>query len=295
MSKLTLEDMGFTCTLDKDAHVVTTRGRLGAVSNFVTGHAKLQVKRDSNRDMMVDQLTDSSAYQNQWKGGSFAELKDALAGRVNMERFQKAKTDFERGAVSKRIVSVLQDVTPKRTRRLSEHDGEWSLERRWDIKPYMETYRTKSPARTVRVVANFAVLGSATVGSIARYGAMVWCLINAIEQAGIAVEAQFRFNSDDASSCGLRSDTWIEAKKAGEYLAPSILAGICSPLFFRRAIFGLRCASLDHVGKRITSGMGRSVQVSRPIAFENGVLVLGPSVETATSEELEREVLKAIA
>jgi hypothetical protein len=86
----------------------------------------------------------------------------------------------------------------------------------------------------------------------------------------------------------------IECKKAGEYLAPSLLAAACQAAFFRRGIFSLKCALADAWNKKISTGMGSSIQQDKLIRFEEGQLILAPGVQDAKFEEIEKVLLQVV-
>jgi hypothetical protein len=210
-----------------------------------------------------------------------------------MKPFQKAFDVFLNSGLRRDLETVTQNCTPKRTRRLSEHDGEWQFDRRWEITPFQATHVKRMPTRTLTIMANFTVSAWGKSEEIDRYGAIVWAISQLIEKAGISTRIVWYQHARTVTECGLASRIEIECKRAGEYLAPSLLAACFTTMFYRRVGFALEVASGEAYGKTVRDSLGSPIRYD-PVKFEKGVLSLAPECVHGYDAELGRCIVAAI-
>lgn len=233
--------------------------------------------------------------REEWTGGSFQGLHDALSGKIDMRPFQKARAELEKTGILAKLQSHLADVSPKRKRRMSEHDGEWNFDRRWDMEAFSSTTRTLAPAQAIEFVANFAISSGTSSQAIDKYGAMVWALSDLIESAGIRTGITYRvaLNSIDSGET-VGTELRVRIKRPEEYLAPSMVAACFRSNFYRRLAFSFMCMGAESFGLGRCSGLGRPIQEPDPIRFEDGKIIMSPDAPQVSAETIQNVILAAV-
>lgn len=287
-----MEGMGFHLT--KKSKQVGIEGTLGAVLKFTESLGSIPGAFEGRmREITKDRGSDGVGAD--WVGGTYDDLVNNLKGRLDMKPLHAKRDEFARTGIVDKLRVAMADINPRRKRRNSEYDGEWSYDRQWEIEPFQATTKTLMPGRTMDIICHFSVSSRAKADEINRYGAMAWAISDLIEAAGIGTRIELRYTarSVDENSrvdCQIR----LEVKKPGQYLAPSLVAAAFQSVFFRRPVFSLFIAAANLHGEKSDSGLGLPVQESMRIKFENGRLELSPDVKFASSEEIEKEVMKSI-
>lgn len=227
-------------------------------------------------------------------GGTAHDLVEQLNGKLDMGPLLKEREKFAKAGLAQKLQTKIAELNPRRRRFLSEHDGEWSYDRRWEITPFQATTKMPSPGKTLEIICFSDFSGYASAEDINRYGAMAWAISDLIEQAGISTRIEAWYGAQNVGQ-GVDGEIHLEVKKAGQYIGPSALASTFQAVFFRRAMFSVM-ASIAHLdGKPHSSGLGQALQAPHRIKFEAGRLIISPMVHVATNDEIEREILAAIA
>jgi hypothetical protein len=286
-----LEKLGFKFKLENRQS--TIEGGLAGILELVQSRKSLLATvSEKNRYQMNSALCgDDEAF----KGGSLADLEAALSGKVDMQAYLQAKRRFSESKLGQRLNTVTQDLAPRRKRFTSEHDGEWDYGRQWEITPFYSTSRAFAPARTVRIMADFSISARAKADEIDRYGVMVWALSDMIESTGVMTEVCF-YNAVTGCAYGPDTDgkTIIKLKRAGEYIAPSLLAAAFKANFFRRAGFAMIATHGEVSGGEVSGCLGSPVRSNVPIEFGRGELWIRTNATTGYDGAIEREILKAV-
>lgn len=281
-------DMGITRTKDTHYEMVGTLSSVYKLMEHQKEITKLIIGDRLEKDLSSDAESD-------FKGGTAQDLKTALKGGVDMAVFLEKRNEFAKSGLLDKLRVALANVTPRRARVMSEHDGEWMYDRRWEIQPFQATTKVPGMGRTVDVQCDFSINASANADSINRYGAMVWAISDLIEQAGITTRILYTTSGARTCSEGQVSQRIIlEIKKPGQYLAPNMLAGVCTANFFRRAGFAFIGLSANLHKRAPAWSLGSAVEEKRRIAFSEGKLVLSPSSVHATNDEIEQAILQTI-
>lgn len=300
-----MEDFGLTVTVtpgkkESDSTVTDIKGSFGAALRFIEARddlAKLSKANTDGTNTIAKQLHEAGEDGDRlkFKGGSFKQLRDDLAGHVDMKPFIEARAKMRSGPLYRKLQEKLTDSAPRRRRTMSEHDGDWDYGRRWEIAPFAATTKAFQPARTVKIRANFDANCSAKAEALDRYGAMVWALNDLIEQAGIRTEVIWAMDTRDIFSDGRgNGSTEITIKRPKEYVAPSMIAAVAKARFFRRFGFSMIVAQAEVAGKTVDPFLGQS-RTNATIEFQKGgTLIISPDCINATNAEIERELLKTI-
>lgn len=278
--------------------LVTMTGRYSAVESFMEQYKNLAPHESENADEFERCLKDDSEDREEFCGGTFKSLQNDLKGNIDLDPFMREKEKLLSSGLLQKLQTAMRDAVPRRKRVMSEHDGEWSMDRQWELEPFSSTKKAMAQGRTLDIVCNFAVSCQASAKEINRYGAIAWGISDLIESAGIytRVVCRYEIENVDRNKAETSTDTLIEieVKKAGQYMPPKMLAAIFQSNFFRRPIFALIVAAADLNQKLVSHGLGRSKEQGFRVAFKEGALHLAPEAIKAYNDEIEREILKAV-
>jgi hypothetical protein len=296
-----LEAMGFRPSWEpvegSMAGRAVIRGGMANVLRFVDATKKTLPEARNNPGIgaHIHQAGDVS-----FKGGTPESLRRDLEGAISMDRFNAARAKLAKNGLLQKLQTRVAEVVPKRKRFNSEHDGEWSYDRRWEITPFQATCKAAAPAPVIEINCDFSISCHATASAIDAYGALVWAISDILENAGLRTriiqhEAGTRVRASDGyGSKGLESLIELELKSPEQYVAPSLLAAAFQSNFFRRPIFSLITACAELGDAAVAYGLGSCVQRSPAVKFADGVLYLSPDVRDGHTPEIEKAILEAI-
>lgn len=292
------EETGIVATAepnDTSGLRIHSYARLRNIREFVTdGFRKRTWGLEHNGKMAKQQITHHSEYSSEeWKGGSYQDLMNDLSGSINMEPYEKMLREISNSIILKRLLTVTKDLRPQRKRRFTDTDGDWDLGRQWELKPFSQSYKGREPARTIEIVAGINFNSEVSAENIKRYGTLVWAICQILERLGIKVKVVLQEKTVGFVS-GCEATCHIELKKEDEYLAPSLLAAAITPVFYRRAMFGIICLSADWIKKEVCGDLGRAIEFDEPIKFEKGKLFISSSIR-GFNEDVEKQILKALS
>ncbi len=246
-------------TWDNKAHTLLYRGTTLDVANVIKDTKPLN---DNCRRIYAH--TVSNGDSDKWAGG---DMDDALS-MPDLAPFLNAKADLIRSGKLRKL-KLASSLVNKRSRTLSEHDGDWSIERQWDLKPFSSTKRLKVPTPHVRIVADFCLSGGINSSDIDAYGAFVWSIAQILEDNGTSVSIELR---NIAEHYGFVTDLTIVLKQSGTYISPQALAQGFRSVYYRRAIFALEIKGASLFNQPIDSGLGTPRRHGQDCEYANGTL-----------------------
>ncbi len=292
--KASLENLGFMVETEgkKSTKIV---GRLGNVLKFVDDSKRVaDFARPANRRMTKD-ITSNE--RNDFVGGSSEELLGSLLGRIDMKPFEAARVRLQQTGLIQKLQTKSQRIRPRRARVFSDIDGDWDYSRRYETQPFVGVTKVLTPVKTITIEVHFSISCNATQTDIDRYGAMAWAISQVIEKSGIQTRIVWILEGTHLTESGKKDfgRVEIELKKAGQYLAPSLLAAAMKANFFRRVGFAFLTASAELLDGTVSYSLGRCQEYPKPIEFKDGVLHISPDSAKGYHDEIEREVLKAIS
>lgn len=283
---------GFNYTKVKENEHIF-HGSLSGVRDFINQGKKITLKgklKNINQKMMHE-LLDMSG---KWAGVSSEQLAKDLEGGKSLDSFLSAKESLDRSGLIKKLQSTMADVSPRRRRVMSEHDGEWLQDRQWEMKPFSATQRALGSNKTLKIVADWVVGSSMEQDSIDRYGALVWAICQTVEDTGICTEIQARYWHKGASTEHDTDFTFlVDIKSAGHYMAPTLLAATAQAAFVRRANYSMLALAHEDIGKKTRSALSYPYR-GPSVTSEPGTLYLSPSVIGYAESGIEAELVKAI-
>lgn len=235
-----------------------------------------------------------------WYGWSKKETIDAGKGKFDMAPFLRQREKLAK--LRTKLQEEIRPVGRVRRRCLSEHDGEWSMERQWEITPFNATRReTGGYLPTLAVDIDFSFSAGVDSDKIAEFGAFCWAVIDSLETAGITTELAVQ-NTGHLSSYGMKGDlegtnngllTNVSVKAAGEYIDTMTLARCFTPGFLRRGIFLAKYAAGDALGASLDSSLSTPFIQDRPVVSP-GRLFLRRQDMTDSPEKVAAWILQAL-
>ena len=248
---------------DSTKNLVTWRGTVQDVANCIAEGIK-----GANKTTVAsfnDYVIDESGAHNEWAGGS---LETALT-IPSLDTFLKAKQDLVKSGIL-RGIKPESTFKAKRRRVLSEHDGDWSFERRWDLKPFSSTHREQAPVPHIEILADFSISGMHSSKNVDEYGAYVWSIAQILEDMGVSTTIGIQNNTDWQGDG--HSLITVIAKQSGTYISPQALAQVFRSCYYRRAIFGMMAEARASANKTCGPNFGRPTQYQDSCSYNDGVL-----------------------
>jgi hypothetical protein len=242
----------------------------------------------------AEQLGEYSLYRSrrddvEFAGGTYAELQHGLTHGADLTACREARAKFANGQVAKQLRATIQGLKPKRTLRMSDCEGDWQYDLRYDDRPYVESRLEKRPARVIELYAYFNFSCAVDAEKITEYGTYVWGLSDLIESAGVQTRIIWANECSDAygdsRTCHSQL-TEIEVKRPGEYITPGMLAAVFTSNFYRRYGFALKVLDCEAVGTRIGFGYGCPKHRAKFIEFSDGRISLTGDVMRGSTDEV---------
>lgn len=228
----------------------------------------LELSSSRNKEVYSNSWSEDNA---SWKGGSFLELKE----KPDTKQFKEFQSKLKQSTMYKKLHTVFHHANIRK-RQMSEHDGEYDHDRRYDVKPFQRACKGVSPVRKLTLNAHLSFSSGIGSDTINKYGAMVAAICNLLESYGILVEINM-ISTGRGSVQGQNSDEQlfedtILIKEPNQYLPITSLLGVFSSNFLRRVEFTRIAldAELSKVGA--DCGLGRPGKFTKEIDFEKGVL-----------------------
>lgn len=243
-------------------------------------------KSNRNRDEFSRFTTNKDSEHKGFSGGTWEDVTNL----ENMEDFKRVLADFKKNKLEEKVITKL-DYSPKRKRKMCEHDGDYDHQRRWEIRPFVNSRREMAPITVVDVNVDFSISCGMGAEAINKYGALVWSIIQLVESLGIQCNIKVINESEGSTSCGKNSKLVYTLKKAGEYISPVALATCFQSVFYRRAIFAGIVMQAEMSGKKVAIGLGRPkhMKSDKYIWFKDGAIYTRPG-----GMFNEKEIIEAI-
>lgn len=195
-----------------------------------------------------------------FRGCTFEEFKAMGEGEFNIKPFLKARDKMR--SLSETLQKELAPVGRARKRRMSEHDGEWSLDRQWELHPFASTYQVQTGVIPfLRILVDCSFNAGHKAADIAEYGAFCWSVVDAIEKQGIATEVVLQNTSAMLINEG--SETYhkaygsnklrvsIKVKETGQYMDTLAMARCFTAGFYRRGVLGVKYSTGERLGSAV--------------------------------------------
>jgi hypothetical protein len=213
-------------------------------------------------------------------GGTVQDIQDSANGKFDTSLFLEEKAKLQK-QIGSSLECLEAELTRKRTRFMSEHDGELDFDRLYEREPFHNTRITNNGiTRVLDVNVMFHFSAGVSSRHINEYGAMTWAIIDILEKAGIRCNVYLNTNVTSlASKDGNYIDLTrykVRIKGAEEYIDTMDIARHFTSNYFRRVMFNTFCISHESLGHEMQHGLGypEHWDKKRDSAKEKGVLNL---------------------
>lgn len=246
-------------------------------------------KNNKHESHFLKTLDDND--EPRWRGGTMNDLKN----HSNFNIFIQQKNKLLKSDWVNKINMGTVNIN-KRRRQMNEYDGEFILERKYDITPFNRASRISTPTRAIEIVADFSISSYMSSDSINTYGSYVWSISQILEQLGINTKINLIHQSEGLF---LDYNQWcnftIKIKDYNEYINPVSLADCFTSLFYRRPTFASWIKLADEKGFPINESLGRprELTVKNNIEFKDGKIYVKPG-GIFDGKVIEKEILKAL-
>lgn len=237
------------------------------------------------------------ASQNHFAGGTSKEIIDAGQGKFNKEHFLKQREKLQK--TFEKLDFLEAQIARKRSRHMSEYDGELDFDRLFDRTPFYSTRTDNSGiARTMDVYVDVSFSAGVNQEAINKFGATCWGITDLLEKAGIQCNV-FIVNktadasiSDDGNKLPTTPNeyiTHVKVKSSHEYIDTIDIARCFTTNFYRRANFNLWSTVNEALGRKMTYGLGRPKITDRAPKNEKGKMYL--EITQTKNFEIDHESL----
>lgn len=187
--------------------------------------------------------------ESSFAGMPNAELIREFKGETSrlQASFERARQEVARTGLKEVLEESSRAVRRKRKRALSEHDGDWELERKWDSSPFSTTVMGKKEFAFVEICFPMTMLGSASQEDLNEFCSRCLALAEVLETAGYRIAITGESWHRQGTAGGYRNElVRYLIREPDEYGDIRSVATYASCEFFRRTMFLLSRGS-SHV------------------------------------------------
>lgn len=248
------------------------------------------LKNRANQDQFETFTKNGDRYHIEFSGGKWEDVMNVK----NMDDFKKALSDFQKNRLEEKIIAKL-DYSPKRKRKMSEHDGDYDIDKRWEITPFHSSKMERLPISVIDMNVDMTISAGMDAESINKYGTMVWSVIQLIETFGVQVNVNIIMEVNNLSTCGKSAKMVLNVKRAGQYVSPISLATCFTSVFYRRAMFTADLLVCEAFNVQACSSLGQCKYPSekKNIWFDKGAIYTRPGAMFKATE-IEECLIKMI-
>jgi len=236
--------------------------------------------RTNFKKFKIKVTNDDRSYKN-FSGGEWEDVTNLK----NLDPFKKQLNEFRKNKLEEKITTKI-GYNQIRKRKLSEHDGDFDLDKQWEIKPFIHTKKDMLPMSVIDMNIDMSINSSMSSESINKYGVLIWSLIQLVESLGIQVKVNLINETTKLSYDDYGGNFIFNIKKSGEYISPIALATCFQSVFYRRAIFSGFIMACDKFKQTATDGLGypKYQKSNRYIWFDKGAIYTKPGGQFDTDE-----------
>jgi len=221
--------------------------------------------------------------EQRFRGGTTKEIHDAIDGKFNIKPFLAQREKLSKTVKSLEFLEA--ELARKRTRVLSEYDGELDFDRLYEREPFYNTRITNNGiARVMQINVDFSFSAGVDKDAILEYGTMAWAIVDILEKAGIRCEVNI---NNKTSNCSYEKDGFkkpidisefnYRIKSSEEYIDTTDIARHFTTNYYRRVMFVSWCVAHEGLGREMNGGLGTPKHFARESSATKGVLNLGIS------------------
>lgn len=248
-----------------------------AAFDIITNTSKSTFSDSTNREY---EETLKSDHDSGFRGGTQREVVDAGHGKFDKKAFEKKRDEMKKEF--SKLDFLEQEIARKRSRVMSEYDGELDFDRLYERAPFYATrVSNNGSARTINLTIDFSFSAGVDADKINKYGATCWSIVDLLERSGIQCNVIIQNKVQRLASKGGQSKVeaptnWIfntTVKGANEYIDTVDIARCFNTNFYRRAMFHAWVVGCDALGFQANYGLG-SVEQMRSSHASKGEIYL---------------------
>lgn len=237
--------------------------------------------------------------------GTPEKYLDMENGKIDLKPFLKEKEKL--GKLTRELQTKIAPIGRRRVRVFSEHDGDFSLDRRYEIAPFGNCKRENGGfTPTLDLVVDFSFNAGVTASKISQYGAFCWAIVDAVEAAGIPTSITLQttgelytspewMGAEGKQHYGPNYAILTKVKKPGEYLDQGNITRCFTGDFFRRAIVGSLMRVISDLGGTDTrGGIGRGEISSEPMVEPGKLFIAGTDAMRLEPDTVAERILEAL-
>lgn len=255
------------------------------------------MKREDNRKLFMEKILCDDNERISFCGGTTNDLFST----PDLTLYETARAKLKSGTLLKKIIQK-SILLRRRLRSVSEHDGDWDFDRKWEIKSFSRATRKPVKNRYVKIVASVDIAWKTNAKSISEYGSLIWGINDILESIGFNTDIVITNHATDLNGSGIfggngdiEADIEVNIKRAGQYVSPLNIARCLSSNFYRRAVFALLIKAPDNFDQKCSESLGRIKEYDYTVKFENGVLYLTPEcIQTSSNDKVQEIILEAM-
>jgi hypothetical protein len=294
-----LPALGFSSTL-KGGLVTFTGAYTGARRLFdLCGQSSTEIEFavKHNGEKAREYIAQDS---NAWCGGTRSGLVSDLSGKKDLTAAKEAKRKLESSGFVSALDLAVAEVIPRRGRIFSDEEGDWMMERKWEITPFMRMVKAKTATNVLDLDVVFDANGGTSAKILDQYGSIIWSVIDILEARGICCRVKYIMDSLNGirgkSSGSVSSLVEIVVKEPGEYLAPNLMAAVFQTNFFRRLGFVLLVTAADSQKLETTDGLGSARSYQEVIKVSPGKMMLTPGIleSGSVAKDIQNKLIECL-
>lgn len=230
-------------------------------------------------------------YREGWNNGTV----DDLYKEPDMGLFKRKLAEIQRNPTLQILRPSVQLAPSARKRIRSEHDGDYDLDKRWEIKPFNATHKAPTIKRFMHIDADMSINCMYNASQINDYGATVWAIVQALESRGISVSVSLMQKSVHRSNPEFLTESRHLVKEPLKYTSPGALATVFTSNFYRRCLFFAIAKCGDMQNRDVTHTLGSPITPTRNVIVEGSTLTLaiGAINDLKAVERALEQILKA--
>jgi hypothetical protein len=207
-------------------------------------------------------VDDSDAKENRFRGGTSKDIINAMNGKFNAISFLKKREEIKKKF--SKLAELEAAINRKRSRVMSEHDGELDFDRLYELNPFHSTrFSNDAVSRIINVNVDFTFSAGVDSDKINEFGATVWAVINLLENSGIQCNVNLvnafdhiTYTRDDGKPNPRRIKIISNIKRAGDYIDTMDIARCFTSNYFRRVVFTTVVSICEMIGCNTSWGLG---------------------------------------
>lgn len=240
----------------------------------------------------------SRGNDDSWYGGTREDFRKMGEGEMDMAPFNKARASLK--GFHAKVQEDLAPIGRLRKRTMSEHDGEWMPDRKWEVQQFSSTHKENSGILpTLQIDVDFSFSANISGSEITKFGAFCWAVTDAIEAAGITTGVNLHMGVMFSCSGGKMAKRGknclfnFAVKSPGDYTDSLSIARCFTPAFFRQGAFVAFYGLGTLTGDKVDNSIGSPYIPSRPIS-EPGKIFLRREDLKQSPEDMAERVLEAL-